>query len=41
MSIAEKVAEIKKVIDLVIAVIPEIVSLVKELVVCIREIKSI
>lgn len=41
MSIQEKVVELKKIIDLVIHLLPEIVSLVKELIVSIREIKGV
>lgn len=41
MSIQEKVVELKKIIDLVIHLLPEIVSLVKELILSIREIKGV
>lgn len=41
MSIAEKVTEIRKLIELAITIIPEIVSLIKELIVAIKEIKAV
>ena len=41
MSISEKVTEIRKLIELVITVAPELVSLIKELILAIREIKSV
>ena len=41
MSVTEKVSEIKKIIELVIAILPEIISLIKELVVSIKEIKTL
>ena len=41
MSISEKVTEIRKLIELVINVAPELVSLIKELVIAIKEVKSV
>ncbi len=41
MSISEKVTEIRKLIELVSTIIPDIFSLIKELIVFIKEIKSV
>lgn len=41
MSISEKVNEIRKLIELAITIMPEIVSLIKELILVIKEIKSV
>lgn len=41
MSIVEKATEIKKIIELAISLLPEIISLVKELVVTIKELKNV
>lgn len=41
MSISEKVTEFKKIIDLIVVIIPEVISLVKELVIAIKEIKAV
>lgn len=40
MSITEKATEIKKIIELLVTLLPEIVSLVKELIISIKEIKT-
>lgn len=41
MSIADKVAEFKKILELVVSVLPEVISLIKELVVCLKELKTV
>lgn len=41
MSISEKVTEIRKLIELVVTIVPEIVSLIKLLIVAIKEIKAV
>lgn len=41
MSVSEKIIEIKKIIELVVSTLPEIINLIKELIICVREIKTL